>query len=312
MATKHDQLMKELLACFPDQFLRLAAVEIADRVDLDTVVLEPEEHYPGAPTGRERRPDLVSRARTFVDEDGNDEGEVLVHVEIELKYRSSKLPTLLIYHRGLSLKYALPVHTIVLYLHGGPAGSQARVYEERSLGRIVGTVGYHSLGLSRAQASSYLARPEPLAWAFAALMRPARGQSRARLGLACVRRIAAASDLGRREQDLLFRCVWTYGRFDDREALEFDKIIAELEDEEVQEMKMSMAEWWKKEGLEEGRKQGVKQGEASLLKRLLRRRFDRLPRSIDQRLDQASSQELEGWADRVLDAERLEDVFSSA
>ncbi len=54
------------------------------------------------------------------------------------------------------------------------------------------------------------------------------------------------------------------------------------------------------------------EGEASLLKRLLRRRFERLPSWIDQRLEQASQQDLESWADRVLDAERLEDVFSSA
>ncbi len=56
----------------------------------------------------------------------------------------------------------------------------------------------------------------------------------------------------------------------------------------------------------------MRQGEASVLKRQLRRRFDRLPKWIDQRLEQASRQELEGWTDRVLDAERLEDVFSSA
>jgi hypothetical protein len=149
--------------------------------------------------------------------------------------------------KELLATYALPVHTIVLYLRGGPAGAREAVYEERSLGRIVGTVGYHSLGLSGAKAVEYLARSEPLAWAFAALMRPARGQSRAQLGLACVRRIAASPDLSRSQQDLLFRCVWTYGRFEDDEAGEFDKIMAGLEDEEVQRMKMSMVEWWKKE-----------------------------------------------------------------
>ncbi len=147
-------------------------------------------------------------------------------------------------------------------------------------------------------------------------MRPAKGQSRPQLGLACLRLLAASPGLSRHQQDLLLSCVWTYGRFEDDEAGEFDKIMAELGDEEVQEMKMSMAEWWKKEGLEEGRKegrkQGMQQGEVSLLRRLLKRRFDELPRWIDQRLEQASRQELEGWADRVLDAERLEDVFSSA
>ncbi len=312
MATRHDQLMKELIAAFPHQFLRLAAAEIADKVDLDSVAFEPEEHYPGTPAGRERRPDLVSRARTVGSEAGTDGGEVVLHAEIELRFRGSKLPKLLSYHRGLSLKFALAVHTIVLYLHGGPPGAQALVYEERSLGRMVGAVGYHSLGLSRMLAAEYLARSEPLAWAFAVLMRPARGQSRAELGLACIQRIVAAPALSRNEMELLLKCVWRYGQLDDHEASEFDKMMATLEDEEVQEMKTSMAEWWSREALEKGRQEGRQEGEASLLKRLLKRRFADLPSSIDQRLEQASQQELEHWADRVLDAKRLEDVFSPA
>ncbi len=303
MATKHDQLMKELIASFPDQFVRLAAPRLAERIDLVAVAFEPEEHYPGSPTGRERRADLVSRAYALPEPKSAENGETeeaVLHAEIERQYRSATVSRLFDYNRGLGLKYALVVHTLVLYLRGGPRGSQKEVYEERSMGETVMVFHYHSFGLSGAIAAEYLARPEPLAWALAALMRPARGQSRPQLGLGCVRRIAAAPGLARQEQHLLFKCVWMYGQFEDDEALEFDKIMAELEDEEVREMKMSMAEWWKKEA------------EASMLKRLLRRRFEQLPSWIDQRLKQASRQELEGWADRVLDAERLEDVFSSA
>ncbi len=177
-----------------------------------------------------------------------------------------------------------------------------------SLGRVVGTIGYDSLGLSRMPATEYLTRPEPLAWAFAALMQPVEGQSRPSLGLTCLQRIAKAPGLGRMEQELLVKCVWTYARFKDHPALEFDMIMTELDDEGVQEMTTTMVEWWKKEGREEGRKQG----KVSLLKRLLRRRFENLPDWIDQRLEQASRRELETWADRVLDAKRLEDVFSPA
>lgn len=307
MATQHDQLMKELIASFPDQFVRLAAPRLAERIDLDALAFEPEEHYPGSPTGRERRPDLVSRAYSLSGPKSAGNGETeeaVLHAEIERQYRTATVSRLFDYNRGLGLKYALAVHTFVLYLRGGPRGPQREVYEERSMGETVMVFHYHSFGLSRAIAAEYLARAEPLAWALAALMRPARGQSRPRLGLGCVRRIAAARGLSRHEQNLLFQCVWMYGQFEDDEAVEFDKIMAELEDEEVREMKMSMAEWWKKEGR--------KEGEASLLKRLLKRRFEQLPSWIDQRLEQASRQELEGWADRVLDAERLEDVFSSA
>ncbi len=64
------------------------------------------------------------------------------------------------------------------------------------------------------------------------------------------------------------------------------------------------------QGLEKGREQGFLQGEASLLKRQLKRRFDRLPEWAEKRLEQASRQDLERWADRVIEAGALEEVFA--
>jgi len=60
-------------------------------------------------------------------------------------------------------------------------------------------------------------------------------------------------------------------------------------------------------GIEKGRQQGV----VSVLTRQLTRRFGPLPAWAEQRLEQASAQELEGWAERVLEAPRLEDVFAA-
>ena len=92
MATKHDQLMKELIAGFPGQFVRLAAPRLAERIDLDAVAFEPEEHYPGSPTGRARRADLVSRAYALPERDDIENGEpeqAVLHVEIERQYRAA-------------------------------------------------------------------------------------------------------------------------------------------------------------------------------------------------------------------------------
>jgi Domain of unknown function (DUF4351) len=58
-------------------------------------------------------------------------------------------------------------------------------------------------------------------------------------------------------------------------------------------------------GIEKGRQQGA----VIVLKRQLTRRFGPLPAWAEQRLEQASPQELEGWAERVLEARQLEDVF---
>ncbi len=56
-------------------------------------------------------------------------------------------------------------------------------------------------------------------------------------------------------------------------------------------------------------RKGIVQGEATVLRRLLRRRFTPLPDWVDERLDKAKREELESWADRVIDAKALEDVF---
>ena len=67
------------------------------------------------------------------------------------------------------------------------------------------------------------------------------------------------------------------------------------------------------QGLQEGRQQGLQegfqQGEAFVLTHLLTQRFGPLPGWATERLAQAGREELEQWAERVLEAQRLEDVF---
>ncbi|MCM8567542.1 DUF4351 domain-containing protein [Thauera linaloolentis] len=46
-----------------------------------------------------------------------------------------------------------------------------------------------------------------------------------------------------------------------------------------------------------------------MLTRLLTRRFGPLDAAVSERLQKATSAELEQWADNILDARRLEEVF---
>jgi len=59
-----------------------------------------------------------------------------------------------------------------------------------------------------------------------------------------------------------------------------------------------------------GIKQGIQQGEVIMLRQLLTRRFGPLPSWAEQCLVQANRQELESWAKRVLEAQRLGDIFT--
>ena len=63
-------------------------------------------------------------------------------------------------------------------------------------------------------------------------------------------------------------------------------------------------------GIEQGIERGRVEGERAVVERQLLRRFGALPRSASERLVRASMADLERWADRVLEANSLEDVFS--
>ena len=69
------------------------------------------------------------------------------------------------------------------------------------------------------------------------------------------------------------------------------------------------------EGIRQGRDEGIVQGRAegerAVLSRQLRRRFGRLPAETAERLKQAAEGDLEAWADKVLDAGTLDDVFGT-
>ena len=91
---------------------------------------------------------------------------------------------------------------------------------------------------------------------------------------------------------------------------------------ELQEIDTMLAEtvagWtqqWKEEGLQEGlqqgRKEGRKEGESALLLKLLERRFGPLPNWVNERLGQATSEQLETGGLDLLDAAGLDEVFKA-
>ena len=57
-------------------------------------------------------------------------------------------------------------------------------------------------------------------------------------------------------------------------------------------------------------REGEARGEAKLLLRMLPQRFGPLPDEISEQIHRADSSTIENWADRVLNAKSLEEVFS--
>ena len=67
-----------------------------------------------------------------------------------------------------------------------------------------------------------------------------------------------------------------------------------------------------RQGRVEGRREGRVEGERAVLERQLLRRFRRLSPGAAERLRRASADDLETWAENVLDADTLDDVFRAA
>jgi predicted transposase YdaD len=65
----------------------------------------------------------------------------------------------------------------------------------------------------------------------------------------------------------------------------------------------------KLEGHHEGRLEGKLEGKCGLLEKILTRRFGPLPDWAKHRLASASSEQLDQWAERVLEAKSLQDVW---
>ena len=89
----------------------------------------------------------------------------------------------------------------------------------------------------------------------------------------------------------------------------FQTELARFEEETKMPYITSIERMGLERGMEQGLQQGLQQGAATVLRRLLTRRFGPLPAWAEERLAQASPQELERWADRVLEAQQLDEVF---
>ncbi len=182
MATQHDKIFKQLLRVFLEDFLRLVAPRALERLDLSSPELLDKELFAGGPHGRRRELDLLARVRT------RDGLPCLIHVEIEARASEGMKDRLWRYRNQIQARYDTPVLTIVVYLKRGRPSVNLESWESH-FGPDFPEPRYVSFGLAGCPAAEYLDRPEPLAWALAALMDPGPW-SRAELKMACLRRIA--------------------------------------------------------------------------------------------------------------------------
>ena len=75
---------------------------------------------------------------------------------------------------------------------------------------------------------------------------------------------------------------------------------------------LSLGEKLVQQGIEKGIERGVEKGQREMLIRQLGQRFGTLPAAVTARVNAAGPAELVRWAERILDATTLDEVFAGA
>ena len=107
----------------------------------------------------------------------------------------------------------------------------------------------------------------------------------------------------------LFKFIDWIMRLPDELNLEVRQVVYDIEAEKKVQYVTSLERLASQQAMQQGIQQGMQQGEARILTRQLRRIFGELPASVETRLAEASPEDIERWADRVLTCKSLDDVF---
>jgi hypothetical protein len=252
---KHDQLAKTLITAFFADFLALVAPASARRLRLAEASFLDKEFFTDQPTGDRRELDLLARVPEV--ESGR---SLLVHIEIEARARAGMGERLAEYYTHIRQRHRLLVLPILLNLRGGRPGLGSVLLEEGFEAEATRTFRYRVLSLSGCRAAEWLPRPEPLAWAFAALMHPGTW-SRAELKVECLRRVGSWEGAESRK-DVLINWIESYVQLAGEDAAEYQRLLSQKNNEEVQEMELTWMEKLEARGRKMGLKQGVEKGRA--------------------------------------------------
>ena len=311
LTVSHDKLLKNLIKTFLPDFLYLIAPEVIPDLDLQRPTWIDKEAFADLFQGTRATFDLLAQ----LDRRAPPPAAALVHIEIESQFRSAMESRVQTYYFYLRLHHQLPVIPLVLYLRGGPAGAHRHHVREFAGNREIFHFSYWALHVAGCTAEDYLQRSQPLAWALAALMKPA-SLTRVELKIECLRKIAR-SKLDDARQAILVNAVLTYLQLSPDEEVAYMQLLQQEANTEVRDLELT---WFERveslghdrgveEGRQEGRQEGLVDGSRSVVRTLLAEKFGPLPPTAERRLAALRNvEELNLLSRRLLHASSLEDL----
>jgi hypothetical protein len=256
------------------------------------------------------------------------EAWVYLHLEVQGQHETAFAERLFTYHYRIYDRFRRPVATLALLTDDHPGWRPKRFHYELFGSRLFLKFPTVKLLDYSSQLEALLLQPNPFALVTAAhwLTRqtrndmPQRYAAKWRLTRLLYERewdrqriidLFAILDWLMRLPEDLNRQLWR-----DLETLERNKSMPYVTSVE----RLGIEKGWQQglqqgleQGLQQGRQQGLQQGllqgEAAVLSRLLAKRFGSLPTALQDRLAHATQEQLELWAERILEADTPEAVF---
>lgn len=324
----HDQLFKTVLAVQLAPFLELFFPQDAAQLDLAHAHFVDKQLFGDPPAGAAREVDLLaevplrtSAAPGLTPEATAEDAEparalVAIHIEVQAQRDPSFLWRELEYYALLRRVRGLPIFPIALFplvdvlgQGRGPRpteGYEVVTQQDDALGHPLLSFSFLAVTLRQLDAAAYLAQPQALAGALAALMRRPARMPPSRYKLACLRRMIEGTEAAREEErKLLVNVVESYLPLAGSEAEAFERL---MEEPEQQGVRQSMKTWLEQHE-EIGEARGAVHTAQEDILRVLEARLGPVPAPVKERVRQIKDKvELDALLIRVATAATLADT----
>ena len=247
--------------------------------------------------------------------------EIMVHVEIQAQPEAGFAERMFIYNYRIFDRYHRPVVSLALLCDDSPSFHPTS-HTACDLGGCRFRLDFPTVKLLKYNArwDELEASDNPFAIASMAHLKTQATRSvpseRLRWKLHLIRGLYEKG-WGKKRILNLFRFIDWIMRLPEELSQEVRDVVHQIETEKKVQYVTTIERFGRQEGLQEGLQKGLqkglatgrKQGEILMLQRLLTRAFGELPDTTVDRLQAASSEDLELWSDRILSAKSLDEVF---
>ena len=150
----HDQLFKEFLHAFMQEFMGIFYPEVAKRLKFETIEFLSTELFTDFPEAPVREVDVVAKLRTH---QGSPE-LILIHIEIQARPEADFGARMFQYYALLGHRFQLPVFPVVVHIRGGPGGRTQEIHRVSLFDQEQLVFRYHNVGLAQLDAEGVFSR----------------------------------------------------------------------------------------------------------------------------------------------------------